>query len=193
MARTDTSFTMSAMIVVDLEILRRVDRRHALRRAAVFSSSGGMMPPTTTGHVAEPLALQPRQHLAHQRHMRSRQDGEADECTAFLGGADDLGGRQADAVVDDIHAGIARADRDLLGAVRMAVEARLADQEFQPPAELQRDALDLLAHGSRLSAPWRARRRDAGRRAIFAEDVAQAPRPIRRSSRRPWRRRSTAP
>ena len=106
---------------------------------------------------------------------------------------DDFGGRQADAVVDDLHAGVARAHRDLLGAVGMAVEARLADQEFQPPAELQRDALDLGAHAVELAGALARRRGDAGRRAIFAEDLAQASRPIRRWSRPPWPRRSTAP
>ena len=65
---------------------------------------------------------------------------------------DDLGGREADAFVDHFHAGIARAHRDLLGAVGMAVEAGLADQELDAAAELARHALDARR------APRRARR-----------------------------------
>ena len=65
---------------------------------------------------------------------------------ALLGPLDDLGRGQADAVIDDVHAGVGGPHRDLLGAVGMAVEARLADQEFQPPAELQRHPLDVGAH-----------------------------------------------
>ena len=76
---------------------------------------------------------------------------------ARLRALDDFVRRQADAVVDDVHAGVGGAHRDLLGAVGMAVEARLADQELEPPAELQRDALDLAAQrveiGRRPGAP----------------------------------------
>ena len=54
----------------------------------------------------------------------------------FARGIDDLLRRQADALIDHLHAGIARAHRDLLGAVGMAVEPGLADQELQAPAEL---------------------------------------------------------
>ena len=61
------------------------------------------------------------------------------------GRLDDLGRGEADAVIDDVHAGVGGARRDLLGAVGMAVEARLADQEPDPAPELERDALDLSA------------------------------------------------
>ena len=93
---------------------------------------------------------------------------------ALLGARiDDFGRRQADAVIDDIHAGIARPDRDLLGPVRMAVEARLADQKFHPPPELQRHALDLVAQRIEIVGALARHRRDAGRRPIFAESIAQ--------------------
>ena len=64
---------------------------------------------------------------------------------AGLGALDDLVRGQPDAVVDHVHAGVGGAHGDLLGAVGMAVEPRLADQKLEPPAELQRDALDLAA------------------------------------------------
>ena len=93
-------------------------------------------------------------------------------------GIDDLLRRQPDALIDHLHAGIARPHRDLLGAVGMAVEAGLADQERQPPAELARhavdiganvvEAVDVVAHGAA----------DAGRRAVFAERLAQRPAPF---------------
>ena len=67
-------------------------------------------------------------------------------CARLLArGLDDLRRREADAFVDHIHAGVARAHRNLLGAVGMAVEAGLADHEFQPAAELARDAVDIGA------------------------------------------------
>ena len=44
-------------------------------------------------------------------------------------------GRHADAVVDHLEAGIGGAHRDLLGAVGMAVEAGLADQEARRLAQ----------------------------------------------------------
>ena len=100
-------------------------------------------------------------------------------CTRFSAAAATMASaREADAVIDHLHAGIAGARGDLLGAVGMAVEAGLADQEFQPPAELFRHAVDLgadvveafgvVAHGGA----------DAGRRAVFAERRAQRKAPF---------------
>ena len=63
-------------------------------------------------------------------------------CSAERG---DLRRGQADALVDDVHAGVAGAHRDLLGAVGVAVEARLADEDLQPPPERLGDAVDLVA------------------------------------------------
>ena len=79
-------------------------------------------------------------------------------------GAHDLRRRQADAFVDDLHAAVAGAHGDLLGAVGVAVEARLADQELDAAAELGRDAL----------RPRRAPRRAPRRRA----PTATAPTPV---------------
>ena len=99
------------------------------------------------------------------------------------GGLDDLGRGEPNAVVDDVHAGVGGARGDLLGAVRMAVEAGLADQELDPPPELQRDALDLAAQRVEARRRLPRLRRDAGRRAVFAEVRAQrvAPFPCRRA------------
>ena len=93
---------------------------------------------------------------------------------------DDLGRRQADAVVDHLHAGVAGAQRDLLGAVGMAVEAGLADDEPRRLAEL---LAELRHHrgGCPFVAPAVAvLGADAGRRAVLAEDARAASRPIRR-------------
>src|SRR5262249_41965316 len=91
---------------------------------------------------------------------------------------DDLLRGKADALVDHVHARVARARGDLLGPVGMAVEAGLGDQELDAPAELARDAVDvgadlvealgIVAHGAA----------DAGRRADFADRFAQREAPF---------------
>src|SRR5207247_1961864 len=78
-----------------------------------------------------------------------------------------------DAFVNHFHAGIAGAHRDLLGAVGMAVESRLAHQKFDAPAELARYALDLGTHAVEAIARMRRRARHTGRRAVLAENFAQ--------------------
>ena len=86
--------------------------------------------------------------------MAAREDREADDMHALLeGGVDDALGRQPDALVDHLHAAIAGAHGDLLGAVGMAVEAGLADQHLDAAAEPARHRLDLAR------APRRAGRR----------------------------------
>src|SRR5262249_56117284 len=78
--------------------------------------------------------------------MRAREDREADHMSARLARRfDDLGGREPDAVVDHFDSGIARAHRDLLGAVRMAVEAGLADHEGEAAPKPPRHAVDVGA------------------------------------------------
>ena len=93
---------------------------------------------------------------------------------------DDLLRRQPDALIDHLHAGVARPHRDLLGAVGMAVEAGLADQEGQPPAELARHAVDVGANVVEAADVVAHRVADAGRRAVFAERLRAASSPIRR-------------
>ena len=50
-------------------------------------------------------------------------------------GLHDLVGGESDSFVHDLHAGVARADGDLLGAVAVAVEAGLADQDLEGAAD----------------------------------------------------------
>ena len=96
-------------------------------------------------------------------------------CDALVDrGAHDLRRRQADALVDDFHADVAGAHGDLLGAVGVAVEARLADQELEAPAELGGQLVDRGAHAvERRAVAGDGRLRDAGRCAVFAEHPAQ--------------------
>src|SRR6185295_1581228 len=82
------------------------------------------------------------------------------------------------ALVDHLHAGVARPHRDLLGAIGVAVEPRLADQKGQAPPELARDAVDLGADGVEAGDVVTRRIADAGRRAVFAERLAQRPAPF---------------
>ena len=86
----------------------------------------------------------------------------------------DLGRRQADALIDHLEAGVARAHRDLLGAVGMAVEAGLAHQHLEPPAEPGGDPLHRLAHRRQAGAAADGRgTAHAGGGAILAIDLAQ--------------------
>ena len=88
-------------------------------------------------------------------------------------GVDDLGRGEPDALVDHLHAGVAGAHRDLLGAVGMAVEPGLADQKFDAAAELAGNALDFGTHPVEAVARMRRRARHPRRRPIFAEHFAQ--------------------
>ncbi len=106
--------------------------------------------------------------------MGARKDRQADDMHAFVDrGADDLGRRRADAGIDHVEACVARAHRDLFRAVRVAVEAGLADEELGAGADLVGDALHLAAHLVELAADLAGGRGDARRRAVFAEDAAQ--------------------
>ncbi len=113
--------------------------------------------------------------------MGAREDRQADHVHALLqrrGG--DLRGGQADPFIDDVHARVARAHRDLLGAVRVAVEAGLADEDLRPPAELLLQARHLAAQLAELPVGGSRGRglADAGGRAVAAEHLAQGARPL---------------
>jgi hypothetical protein len=54
----------------------------------------------------------------------------------------------------------------------MAVEAGLADHEFQPPSELARYPIDVGADVVEANGLVARRAADAGRRAVFAEAFA---------------------
>src|SRR5215207_10689006 len=95
------------------------------------------------------------------------------------GGAHDLRRRETDAFVDDLHADVAGAHGDLLGTVGVAVEAGLADEELDAPAELGRQLVDRSAYAVERGAVAGDRGpRDAGRGAIFAEDATQGSAPL---------------
>ena len=98
---------------------------------------------------------------------------------ALLGAADDLLGRRADAVIDHLHAAGAGAGGDLLGAVGVTVQARLAHQIGQGAAQHLRDPLDLALHGlDVLGFVGGDDDGDAGRAAILAEHFAQGAGPF---------------
>src|SRR5665647_3625382 len=124
---------------VEFEVLRRIDRCHAgffhCRRVFRWDDASHHQ---RHGHAG---FLHARHHVSDQRHVAARQHRQPDDVRLLLArGIDDLFRRQTNALIDHLHAGVARTNRDLLGAVTMAVEAGLADQEGQPAAELTRDA-----------------------------------------------------
>src|SRR5580704_5060590 len=88
---------------------------------------------------------------------------------ARLGRLDDFGWGKPDSVVDDVHAGVRSARRDLLRAIGMAVEARLADQKTKPAAELEGNAFNFAAKRVEVACFLTRARRDAGRRAKDSE------------------------
>ena len=100
--------------------------------------------------------------------MRAGEDRESDDVDVLLDrrGGDLLRG-QPDALVDHLHADVAGADGDLLGAVRVPVEAGLADQDPQAVADPLGELVDpgadrreqLLVAGR----PRRRRRRSGAR------------------------------
>ncbi len=92
---------------------------------------------------------------------------------------------QADAVIDHLEAAVAGRDRDLLGAVGMAVEAGLADQHLEAPAEPRRERLDPGPDRGELGggAGAHAGAADPGRRPVVAEHLAQHRGPL--AGRRP--------
>ena len=154
-----------------------------------------MIPPTMTGTSPAPAVAQPVEHLGHQLQVRAGQDREADEVHVLVHrGRDDLRGGQPDPLVDDLEAGVAGPDGDLLGAVAVAVEAGLADEQPQPLAELlagarapsARTAVELVAARRWRRRPSRRRRWARGTR----RTPRAGPRPTPPSSRRPARTRA---
>ena len=71
--------------------------------------------------------------------MRAREHREPDEIDVLVArGRGDLRRREPDALVDDLHPRVARRHRDLFGAVRVAVEPGLADQDADGMTDLRR-------------------------------------------------------
>ena len=166
------------MIACEREVLGRVDRRDARRSAGVSASSSGTMPPTTTG-ASTPAARSP----STTRGTRARCEPERIEMpttstSSSRAAATISSGDEPDALVDDLEAGVARGDGDLLGAVGVAVEAGLGHEE---PRRRRR--------GLARTAARRARR---GRRTAVAArwPRRRARRWARGTRRRPSRRAS---
>ena len=129
--------------------------------------------------VVDALLAHPVEHGRDQLHVRAGQDREPD-AVHVLGdrGRDDLLRRQPDALVDDLEAGVAGPHRDLLGAVGVAVEPGLADQQPQPAAELLAGPLDVARGPGR--APRRPRRPRPRRTPRSAPGTRRTPRAGRR-------------
>ena len=76
-------------------------------------------------HVVGALRAQQLQDARHERHVRAREDRDADRVGILLhDGLDDLLRRLMQARVDDLHAGIAKRPGDDLGAAIVAIESR---------------------------------------------------------------------
>ena len=119
-------------------------------------SSAGIVPPTVTSTSSTPCSLEQLDDPRHERHVRARQDRQADRVGVLLDdGLDDLLGRLVQARVDHLHAGVAQRARDDLRAAVVAVEAGLGD-----------DDADLLLVGAAIErcAVARGRRDRRGRR-----------------------------
>src|SRR5918994_7744576 len=112
--------------------------------------------------------------------MRAGKDRKPNYVDVLLeGGVDDLLGREADALIDDLHPDVAGPDRDLLGPVRMPVEPRFADENLDTLAEHVGDGVDPAAHpGQQVAVEGRPGRGDAGRRVVVAEHVSQGRCPL---------------
>ena len=143
---------------VQLEVLGGVDPRHPLA-AQRLGVGVGDDAADHHRHAVEPGRPHALHHLADERQVRAREDREPDHVHRLLERrVDDLRRGQADALVDHLHAAVAGAHRDLLGAVGMAVEAGLADQELDPPPEARARRLDRGAHLREVAHRRRRRR-----------------------------------
>src|SRR5206468_8346944 len=110
-------------------------------------------------------------HGARDLEVGAREDGQAEHARVLLHRrADDLRDRPADAAVDHLEAGVARGDRDHLGAVRVPVEAGLPDHHARTPAVTRTPGRDPPAHGvDPFAVETEALPLDTRRRTILAE------------------------
>src|SRR4051812_39360220 len=161
-----------------LEVLRGVDAGYALFTKLLLV--GDRDDPADDHRHVDACVLELADHVGNQLHVRSRQDRQPDDVHALVDRRlGDLRRRQADPFVDDVEAGVPRAHGDLLSAVRVSVEARLADQDLHPPTERLRDPLDLLAELRQGLVAGSGRGiGDACRRAVLTERVAQGLSPL---------------
>src|SRR4051794_30547874 len=129
---------------VDLEVLRRVDAGDAGGEHLALVGRGDDAADDDRDLTAG--LVEQADDVGDELAVRPREDREADHVNVFLDRrADDLLGGEADAGVDHLHADVARPDRDLLGAIGVAVEAGLADQDLEPVTDRLGDVVDLGA------------------------------------------------
>ena len=135
-----TTSTMSSTMREDVVVLRRVDRARRPARAAPPRPPRGRSRRRTSGMSLGAAARGGRAgsrgtsvRCEPERMLSPTRSTDSSHAVATISA-----GRQADAAVDDFHAGVAARDRDLLGAVRVTVEARLADQHLDRTAETSR-------------------------------------------------------
>ncbi len=160
---------------VETEVLRGEDGCHSR------GSEGGRIglgddPADDERHFADPGRPHPGQHLGHELHVRAREDRQPDEVDVLGdGGRDDLRRRQPDALVDPLEPGVAGPDGDLLRAVAVPVEPRLADEDAQPLPQLIAGGGHRGTHPSELGSPplHADGAGDAGRGAVLPELLAQ--------------------
>ena len=151
---------------VDVEVLGRVDAGHA--RPAHRLGVGRRDDAADHDRSLTALAAEQLHDARHQLPVRAREDREPDHVDVLLHGrAGDLLGGEADALVDDLHAGVARPHRDLLGAVGVPVEAGFAhqdpDRDARGPRRPPPRAVGSLPATPRPSTRRRPRRRWAHR------------------------------
>ena len=89
-------------------------------------------------------------------------------------GGHDLRGREPDPLVDNLEADVPRTHRDLLRAVGVPVQTRLADQQLQAAAQLLAGLTDRIAYGRPCSLPLvlGLTDGDTGGRAVLTEHLA---------------------
>src|SRR5207248_6181254 len=129
---------------------------------------------------ADPGGTELGKRLRYQCEVGAGQDRQSDDVDVLVArGSRDLGRAEPDALVDDLYAGVARRDRDLLGAVGVAVEAGFADQQ---PDGASAGCLDdrayFVADFVHLRPGACGYRAHAGGRAVLAEHRAQRARPF---------------
>ena len=159
-----------------LEVLRGVDGRHTGRLEGGFVLGRD----DATDHHGGVHALLPQQahDLGHQLQVAPRQDRQPDHVDVLVAGdGGDLLGGQADALVDDLEAGVPSGDGDLLGPVGVAVEAGLGDQQPRRPTGPVLQPSGDLAQRLGGSAGGSG---DAGGGSVLAEGLAQGLGPLAR-------------
>ena len=102
-------------------------------------------------HVVGPLVAQQLEDARHERHVRAREDRDADHVGVLLDdGLDDLLGGLMEARVDDLHAGVAKRPGDDLGSAIVAIEPGLRNDHADPACH-RSDCRRLLPHRGRVA------------------------------------------